>query len=89
MSYVTIGVDSDAAHLHTVTQCAATACPIQNKLLRRLFWLRTWSAQRLVLFCVPSALNPADPMSKANGFPSFPQAMRKADFRRLCWENSD
>ena len=89
MSDVTIGVDSGTARLQAVTQRAATACPVQNKLLRRLFWLRTWSAQRLVLFRVPSALNPADPMSRANSFPRFPQAMREADFRRLRWENSN
>ena len=89
MSDVTIGVNSDTARMQALSERAATACPVQNKLLRRLFWPRVWSAQRLVLFRVPLTLNPADPMSRANGFPSFPQAMREADLRRLRWENSD
>ena len=38
----------------------------QQRMLRRLFWLRCWSSTSINSFRVSSALNPADPLSREN-----------------------
>ena len=85
---VCLGVDNDTARQQALQQEATTHCTVQNRLLRRLFWLRLWSGIRMVLFRVTSTENPADPMSRVHSFPSVAQAMKGADERLALWKAS-
>ena len=49
---ICLGSDSDVARLQVLQQRASTSCAVQNRFLRRLFWLRLWSGAQLVLFRV-------------------------------------
>ena len=61
---VAVGIDNEAVRVQSASLRASTDCPVQLRLLRRIFWLRAWSGLQLSVFRVPSAVNPADPLSR-------------------------
>ena len=48
----------------SVAGTSAGHCAAQQRTLRRLFWLRGWSGVQVNVFRVPSADNPANPLSR-------------------------
>ena len=78
---ICLGSDSYVAHLQVLQERAGTTCSVQNRLLRRLFWLRPLSGTQLILSRVDTSLNPNDPLSRAASFLSRMHAMREADSR--------
>ena len=86
---VCIGGDSDTATQQVLQQRATTNCAVQNRILRRMFWLRLWSGLKVVPFHVACAINPADPMSRLSSFPSRGHAVREAHARTVSWQGCE
>ena len=58
-----VGTDSFVAHQQCINMRCSSALAVQSRLLRRLFWFRSWCPTNIHFFSVQSALNPADPPS--------------------------
>ena len=86
---VAVGIDNEAVRLQSASQRASTDCPVQLRLLRRIFWLRAWSGLQVTVFRVPSAVNPADPLSRRHQMPSCASMLALAEQRRAAWGESD
>ena len=78
---VNIGFDNDAARVQCASMQAITRCNTQQRLLRRMFWLRAWADVDIACFRVPSACNPADSLSRAHEFPAREDAIAEAEWR--------
>ena len=86
---VVIGIDNDPVRQQLVSLRASTGCPQQLRILRRIFWLRVWSGLHAAAFRVPSALNPADPLSRLHQLNSRALAIHLCEQRRVAWGESD
>ena len=73
-----MGIDNEAVRVQSASLRASTDCPVQLRLLRRIFWLRAWSGLQLSVFRVPSAVNPADPLSRKH------EMLSRASMLSLC-----
>ena len=80
-----VGTDSEVARHQVVKGHASSGLPVQQRILRRIFWLRSWSGCSVGVFRVPSPQNPADPHSRLHSFPSRQAAVREADQRKVAW----
>ena len=67
---VHIGSDSNVARAQINSLRACVCAGPQQRILRRLFWLRCWSGCSISSFRVRSAINPADPLSRVVNFQS-------------------
>ena len=76
-----VGTDSEVARHQVVKGHASSSLLVQQRILRRIFWLRSWSRCSVGIFRVPSPQNPADPHSRLHSFPSRQAAAREADER--------
>ena len=47
---VAVGIDNEAVRVQSASLRASTDCPVQLRLLRRIFWLRAWSGLQLSFF---------------------------------------
>ena len=59
-----LGLDSEGSRHVLGKGISAGRCVAQQRILRRLFWLRSWLGVQVNLFQVPSTSNPADPPSR-------------------------
>ena len=82
---VAVGVDNDAARALLSALSPSVACVSQQRMLRRMFWLRAWSHVEPSFFRVASALNPADPLSRIHDFPRWTHVTAAAERRRKSW----
>ena len=80
--------DSNVARCQINALRASVHADSQQRILRRLFWLRCWSTVSVESFRVPSFLNAADPLSRETGFQSRKQAIAEAARRREMWERA-
>ena len=85
---VRIGSDSNVARSQVNALRASVGSATQQRILRRLFWLRCWSGTTISSFRVCSAFNPADPLSRETCFQSRRQAVHEAERRRHMWEKA-
>ena len=83
---IRIGTDSEASRYQVIHGHAATPLVAHQRILRRLFWLRTWSRATIGIFRVASHANPADPLSRLRSFSSRQEAKAEADRRMRIWE---
>ena len=81
-----IGFDNDAVRAQCASMQAITRCNTQQRLLRRMFWLRAWAEVDIACFRVPSACNPADSLRRVHEFPAREDAIAEAEWRRRAWE---
>ena len=65
-----VGSDSFVARHRSVKMRGAAFLQGCNRILRRLFWFRSWCRTNQAIFWVPSALNPADSPSRVCEFDS-------------------
>ena len=86
---VAVGIDNEAVRVQSASLRASTDCPVQLRLLRRIFWLRAWSGLQLSVFRVPSAVNPADPLSRKHEMLSRASMLSLCEQRRVAWGESD
>ena len=84
-----IGSDSNVARAQINALRASATNESQQRILRRLFWLRCWSATTVSSFRVKSAHNPADPLSRVKSFQSRSQAVAEAEHCRGIWVQAD
>jgi hypothetical protein len=84
--FLYIGTDSEVARFQTLGFKASCALRAQLRILRRLFWLFSWSSTQVLTFRVESALNPADPPSRVDSFPSISSVQSAAVRRFQLWE---
>ena len=89
LTSVAVGIDNEAVHTQSASLRASTDCPMQLRLLRRIFWLRAWSGVQLTVFRVPSVVNPADPLSREHQMLSRASMLSLAQQRRAAWGESD
>ena len=82
---VRIGSDSDAARSQVNALRASVGSVKQQRIPRRLFWLRCWTGTAINSFRVSSALNPANSLSREPCFQSRRQAVREAERRCRMW----
>ena len=82
-----IGTDSEASRYQVIHGHAATPLVAHQRILRRLFWLRTWSRVTIGIFRVASHANPADPLSRLRSFSCKQEAKAEADRRMRIWES--
>ena len=61
---IRVGSDSNVARSQINALRASVHADSQQRILRRLFWLRCWSTVSVESFRVPSFLNAADPLSR-------------------------
>ena len=61
---VWLGLDSEGFGHVPGQGISVGRCVAQQCIVRRLLWRRGWSEVQVSIFCVPSALNPADPRSR-------------------------
>ena len=80
-----IGVDSDTARYQALRPRVTTHCHVQNRLLRRLFWLRLCSGLKLVFFRVHTSQNPAYPPSRQFSLPSIGTSIKEPQARHARW----
>ena len=85
---IRVGSDSNVARSQINALRASVHANSQQRILRRLFWLRCWSTVSVESFRVPSFLNAADPLSRETGFQSRKQAIAEAARRREMWERA-
>ena len=85
---VAVGIDNEAVRVQSASLRASTDCPVQLRLLRRIFWLRAWSGLQLSVFRVPSAVNPADPLSRKHEMLSRASMLSLCEQRRVAWGES-
>ena len=85
MGRVQGGQDSEVARHQVVKGHASSGLLVQQRILRRIFWLRSWSRCSVGIFRVPSPQNPADPHSRLHSFPSRRAAALAADERKKAW----
>ena len=85
---IRVGSDSNVARSQINALRASVHADSQQRILRRLFWLRCWSTVSVESFRVPSLLNAADPLSRETGFQSRKQAVAEAARRREMWEKA-
>ena len=83
---VRIGSDSNVARAQINSLRACVCAGPQQRILRRLFWLRCWSGCSISSFRVRSAINLADPLSRVVSFQSRAQAVADAEARRVMWD---
>ena len=83
---VAVGSDSMVARSQVLGLRCGMSLPVQNRILRQLFWWRRWSRVRLAVFYVPSDKNPADPQSRRPRFVDREACMRAADDRYVVWK---
>ena len=83
-----MGSDSNVARSQINALRASVHAESQQRILRRLFWLRCWSTVSFESFRVPSFLNAADPLSRETGFQSRKQAIAEAARRHEMWERA-
>ena len=83
---IRVGSDSNIARSQINALRASVHADSQQRILRRLFWLRCWSTVSVESFRVPSFLNAADPLSRETGFHSRKQAIAEAARRREMWD---
>ena len=86
---VAVSIDKDAVHLQSASLRASTSSPVQLRLLRRIFWLQECSGLQVTVFWVPSAFNPADPLSRRHQLPSRASMLALAEQHRMAWGESD
>ena len=79
-----MGTDSEVARHQVVKGHASSGLPVQQRILRRIFWLRSWSRCSVGIFRVPSPQNQADPHSRLHSFPSRQAAVREAERRKVA-----
>ena len=82
---VNIGFDNDAARAQCASLQALTQCNAQQRILRKMFWLRAWAIVDLARFRVPSACNPVDSLSRVHEFLAREDAIAEAESRRRAW----
>ena len=80
-----MGTDSEVARHQVVKGHASSSLLVQQRILRRIFWLRSWSRCSVGIFRVPSPQNPGDPHSSLHSFLSRQAAAREADERKGAW----
>ena len=85
---VRIGSDSNVARSQVNALRASVGSARQQRILRRLFWLRYWSGTTISSFRVCSAFYPADSLSRETCFQSRRQAVHEAERRRHMWEKA-
>ena len=81
-----VGSDSMVARSQALGLQCGTSLPVQNRILRQLFWWRRWSRVQLAIFYVPSDKNPADPPSRRPRFVDREACMRAAEDRYVVWK---
>ena len=82
---VAVGSDSMLARRQVLGLRCGTSLPIQNRILRQLFWWRRWSRVQLAVVYVLSDKNPADPPSRSPQFADKEACMRAAEDRYVVW----
>jgi|Transcript_32029 hypothetical protein len=86
---VAVGIDNEAVRIQSAPLRASTDCPVQLRLLRRIFWLRAWSGLQVTVIRLPSAVNPADPLSRKHDMLSRASMLSLCEQRRVAWGESD
>ena len=83
-----LGFDSFVARAQATSLRASTVLQVQQRILRRFFWPRSWSRLVMTIFWVSSELNLADPASCAFDFRSSHEIRRSANKRFRCWQSA-
>ena len=83
---VAVGSDSLVARSQVLGLRCGTSLPVQNRILRQLFWWRRWSRVQLAVFYVPSDKNPADPPSRRPRFVDREACRTAAGDRYVVWK---
>ena len=83
---VAVGSDSLVARSQFLGLRCGTSLPVQNRILRQLFWWRRWSRVQLAVFYVPSDKNPADPPSRRPRFVDREACRTAAEDRYVVWK---
>ena len=68
LPYVVVGTDSDVGRAQILGMLGGIFLRSQQRLLRQLFWLRSWNDRPMGVFRVSTDLNPADPPSRLGSF---------------------
>ena len=82
---IAVGIDNEASRIQASQMWAAPDSIVQHRILCRIFWLRAWSNLQVSTSRVPSAYNPADPLSRYFCGASWSDATAEAGRRRLAW----
>uniref|UniRef100_A0A7S4D2Q4 Uncharacterized protein n=1 Tax=Eutreptiella gymnastica TaxID=73025 RepID=A0A7S4D2Q4_9EUGL len=85
---IAVGIDNGASRIQASKMWAAPDSIVQHRLLRRIFWLRAWSNPQASTFRMPSAYNPAEPLSRCFRGESWSDATTEAERRRSAWGTS-
>ena len=80
-----IGTDSEVARWQCTKGHASSNLKVQHRILRRIFWLRSWSGCHVTIFRVPSPANPADPPSRLTSFTRKGEVKRESERRKSVW----
>ena len=78
---ICLGLDNYADRAQIGFMRSATRCPVRQRILQKLSWLRAWASIDIACFRVVSAVNPADSLSRVHKFPSRRRAIADAEFR--------
>jgi len=84
---VMIGTDSEVGRFQVLRTHAASSLGAQQRILRRMFWLRSWSGYSVGVFRVGTRYNPADPLSRVHEVGGKKAAKERANGRVQEWRN--
>ena len=83
-----LGSDSLVVRAQATSLRASTELHVQQCILRRFFWFRSWSRLVVTVFWVSTNVNPVDPASRVFDFRSCHEIRRNADRRFRAWKSS-
>ena len=81
-----IGTDSEVGRYQMLRTHAASSLGAQQRILRKMFWLRSWSGYSIGVFRVGTRYNPADPLSRLHEVGGKKAAKERATHRVQEWK---
>ena len=86
LPYVVVATDSDVGRAHILGMRGGIFLRSQQRLLRQLFWLRSWNDRPLGVFRVGTDLNAADPPSRLWSFRTHSDVTDSVKRRQAAWK---
>ena len=86
LPYVVIATHSDVGRAHILGMRGGIFLRSRQRLLRQLFWLRSWNDRPMGVFRVSTDLNPAYPPSRLGSFHTHSDVTDSVKRRQAAWK---
>ena len=86
LPYVVVATDSDVGRAQILGMRGGNFLRSQQRLLRQLFWLRSWNDRPMGVFRVSTDMNLVDPPSRLGSFHTHSDVTGTVKRRQAAWK---